>query len=147
MDTKDIDYSLKNIPVPTQSTYLKCLIDKTEHFIKRLRWAAFWFERKRHSANKNIDENAAENEEEEVFENYGFKTPRTPPQNQYLKAFDVYNLIQKVEFDNRRNHFQTRLRNDVREIKSGNKITVSADKSPNLYEVTVENYGKCYLKI
>ena len=111
MDTKDIEYSLKNIPIPTDSTYIKCLIEKTESFIKRVRWAAFWYERKQN--NRNTDPN--ENQDEEQNDNFGFKSPRTPPQNRFLKAFekDMYQLINKVEFDNRRNHFQRQLRNDV----------------------------------
>ena len=143
MDTKDIEYSLKNIPIPTDSSYIKCLIEKTESFIKKVRWAAFWYERKQN--NRNPDPN--ENQDEEQNDNFGFKSPRTPPQNRYLKAFekDMYQLINKVEFDNRRNHFQRQLRNDVRDIKSGTRITVAADKSPKLYEMSVEDYGKMLL--
>ena len=143
MDTKDIEYSLKNIPIPTDSTYIKCLIEKTESFIKRVRWAAFWYERKQN--NRNADPN--ENQDEEQNDNFGFKSPRTPPQNRFLKAFekDMYQLINKVEFDNRRNHFQRQLKNDVRDIKSDNRITVAADKSPKLYEMSVEDYGKMLL--
>ena len=143
MDTKDIEYSLKNIPIPTDSSYIKCLIEKTESFNKRVRWTAFWYERKQN--NRNPDPN--ENQDEEQNDNFGFKSPRTPPQNRYLKAFekDMYQLINKVEFDNRRNHFQRQLRNDVRDIKSGTRITVAADKSPKLYEMSVEDYGKMLL--
>ena len=67
-----------------------------------------------------------ENQDEEQNDNFGFKSPRTPPQNRYLKAFekDMYQLTNKVEFDNRRNHFQRQLRADVAEIKTSNLMTM-----------------------
>ena len=42
MNVKNFQYSLKNIPIPKDNAYLKCLIDKTEHFIKWMRWKAFF---------------------------------------------------------------------------------------------------------
>ena len=43
MEIKNFGYSLKNIPIPTKSSYLKCLTDKTENLIRRLRWKAYHF--------------------------------------------------------------------------------------------------------
>ena len=37
MNLRNYDYSLKNIPVPSNHTYLKCLTDKVAHFIRRMR--------------------------------------------------------------------------------------------------------------
>ena len=43
MESKTIGYSLKNIPIPSKSSYLKSMMDKVENFIKRIRWKAHFF--------------------------------------------------------------------------------------------------------
>ncbi len=37
------DYSLKNIPIPSQDAYLRNLIEKVESVLKRMRWKAHFF--------------------------------------------------------------------------------------------------------
>ena len=141
---------MKNIPIPSSFDYLKCLVSKTENFVKRLRWKVFWYEKKlqegtnepdinNNTRNPEEDENE---EEEETFLNYGFKSPRTPPQSEHLKAFetDLFKAINEIEFEYKPNHFQRQLKADVGEIKSSNLMTVPADKSPNLYEMDTGQY-------
>ena len=36
-------HSLKNIPIPQKDVFMKKLISKTEDFIQRIRWKAFFF--------------------------------------------------------------------------------------------------------
>ena len=81
MDQQTLGYSMKNIPIPSQTSYLKSLINKTEQFIKNIRWKAFFFE------------NGAPNKKKK--ETFGFKTENTPPQNKGLMAFenDLYAMI------------------------------------------------------
>ena len=43
MKLKNFGYSWKNIPIPSKTNYLKCMIEKVESFVKRLRWKAFYF--------------------------------------------------------------------------------------------------------
>ena len=43
MERTSFNYSLKNIPVPTLSSYKLRLIEKTESVIKRMRWKAHYF--------------------------------------------------------------------------------------------------------
>ena len=43
MEKFNIDYSKKNIPVPTKEEYNIHLISKTELFMKRMRWKALKF--------------------------------------------------------------------------------------------------------
>ena len=38
MESKILEYSLKNIPIPSKASYLKSMMDKVENFIKRIRW-------------------------------------------------------------------------------------------------------------
>jgi len=58
---------VKNIPIPNQDQYLKEIIDKLEHFIKRLHWKAIFFVKE------------AENDSAEALENYGFKLKKVRP--------------------------------------------------------------------
>ncbi len=37
------DYSLKNIPIPSQDAYLRNLIEKVENLLKCIRWKAHFF--------------------------------------------------------------------------------------------------------
>ena len=36
-------YSTKNIPICSEKQYIKALINKTEKFVKNLRWRTFFF--------------------------------------------------------------------------------------------------------
>ena len=86
MEKFDFDLSLKNIPIPTQKTFLKQMIDKTENFVSRVRRATdvYLFPEKYKNPKPS----------------YGFKSSRTAPKSDYLKPFedDLYNLIQRVHF-------------------------------------------------
>ena len=85
VEFQSINYSLKDIPILFQNNYLKALIQKTESFLKRLRWKAFFF-----------DNHDSRNDKE----TYSFMSQRTPPQNPSLAAFedDMYSLIKSIEF-------------------------------------------------
>ena len=47
-----MDYSDKNIPIPSRQDYKIHLISKTEKFIKRIRWKALEFSGKLESTEK-----------------------------------------------------------------------------------------------
>ena len=38
-----LEYSLKNIPIPSRDNYLRNLIEKVESVLKRMRWKAHFF--------------------------------------------------------------------------------------------------------
>ena len=144
MNTRNIQYSLKNIPIPSSFSYLKNLVNKTEDFVRRLRWKAFWYDKKLEAGQQNNQNrtNNENNEEEETPNNYGFRSPRNPPPNANLKEFeaDLFKMINEIEFENKPNHLQRQLRADARNIRSSDMMTVPADKSPNLYEMNTEQY-------
>ena len=132
MEIKNFRYSLKIIPIPTKSNYLKCLTEKTENFIRRLRCKDY------HFCKDNLQ---PANELANGY--FGFKTT-TPPPNEHLNAFEnnLYDLIQKVEFTNVQNTFQQKLKNGVHSIKSSSNTLVFADKITNLYELSQDHYEK-----
>ena len=68
MELKNFGYSLKNIPLPNKKTYTKLMIEKTQSFLKRLRWKAFFFD--------NPSENSGDKKQ-----NFRFKSEKCPSQN------------------------------------------------------------------
>ena len=108
------------------------MIEKIESFVRRLRWKAY------HLCKKN-----RENDSEQC-KNFRFKTVITPPQNEDLNAFenDMHGIIRNAEFTNIGNEFLDHLNRDIESIRSSKNVLVFADKSTNLYELSLENYQK-----
>ena len=59
---------MKNIPTASRSYYLKKLCEKTEQFLKRLRWKAIFYKTPGH----NLDSSDGK-------DTYGFKSRNSPP--------------------------------------------------------------------
>ena len=133
MNPKDFGYSLKNIPIPRKISYTKALMEKTESFLKRLRWKAYFF-----LNNSNEDESHEGNN----GINFKFKSDAVPPQIPQLVSFenDMYELVRNIKFQSYENEFQQQLRRDVDSIKSSNDLLIPADKTTNLYNLSVEHY-------
>ena len=106
------------------------MLEKLESFIKRLRWKAFFFDKK--------------NEVKDHFENFGFNTDISPPQHENLIPFekDLYQLMKSIQFKPVKNAFQQQLTTDIRKIKTCKSVIVSADKTTNLYKVDANDYKK-----
>ena len=130
MEKISFPYSTKNIPIPSNTEYIKRLIEKVEDFTKRLRWRVFYF----------MNPNSKPNHKE----TYGFKSPRLPPFVPQLKSFedDLLALIEGVRFRKINSPLQKELRKDVRRIQNEQNILVSADKTNNHYSVPPKQYEK-----
>ena len=142
MESKTLEYSTSNIPLSNKNTYIKDLIHKTEHFVRRLRWKVFHFLNKSSEKENqsNDKENKAKNKEnntndEENKSNFGFRSKASPPKNALIYEFenDLYDLIQNVEFKVVKNDFQRQMQSDLHSIKTSKKVFVKADKTKNLY--------------
>ena len=75
------DFSLKNIPIPSKTSYDLKLIEKIEGVIKRMPWKAYFFlnERKCQSDNKNT---------------FGFRLRYHPPQTLTCKnSKRIYSIL------------------------------------------------------
>ena len=127
MEKVNLQYSMKNIPIPSNHEYKKMLVAKTEHLIKRMRWKVLAFDGKLKSSDKNT---------------YGFRTSRYPEPSPDLVQFesDLMDMIRNIEFRPVRNEFQARMREDITNIKNSDKVYVSADKSTNLYKMDKTDY-------
>ena len=128
MDKFSLNYSTKNILIPSNSEYTKRLIEKVEDFIKRLRWRALFFLN---------PESKSDNKE-----TYGFKSPKSPPVIPQLKQFeeDLLCLIEDLQFCKTKSQMQTRLSNDFKKIQNEANILVPADKTNNYYSVNKQQY-------
>ena len=129
MDRMSFDYSTKNIPPATKPNYLKCLIEKTEHFIRRLRWRCFFYKYPNASSDNK--------------ETYGFKSRKSPPVIEELKEFEncMIDLVQSIKFKDSTNSFQEKLKSDIASIKEDKRITVKADKTTNFYKMETSKYN------
>ena len=116
-----LDYSLKNIPIPSRDNYLKNLIEKAESVLKRMRWKAHFFLKGEKS--------------QENTRNFGLSSNKTPPTVLELKPFeeDVIKLLETIKFRDTKDYFQDTLANDLKKINSSDKMFVFADKT-NIYE-------------
>ena len=121
---------MKNIPVSGKNAYMKIMMEKMESLVRRMRWKALFFEK---PEMRTADNNT-----------YGFNSNKSPPQMELIVPFenDLYDLVSNIRFSPRRNEFQKQLSKDVREIALSKNVLVSADKTPNLYSVTSEEYKK-----
>ena len=128
MESKNLGYSLKSIPIPF---YLKSMMDKVENFVKRIRWKAHFFENPMMRDNNN-------------YTKYGLRSNISPPQNPALTSFekDIYDMVRNIEFRKVRNDYQYKLKEDINEIRSSKNFFVFADKSTNLHEMSVTDYNR-----
>ena len=132
MEKASLNYSLKNIPIPSKDAYTKQLYGYTESFIQRMRWRAFHFLK-----DKDDDDCT-----EQRRETYGFNTAKSAKPIPLLRQFeeDLIDLISNIEFRKHIPPFQRKLLSDVKKINKSDKLFVPADKSANVYEVEMKTY-------
>lgn len=107
METLDMNYSGKNIPLPT-----KCLLEKIELVIKRMHWKAHFFLKK----NDTEEENDSASEPENDHAYYGLKSKRTPPKINEMANFekDMLNIVvqSRIQASEKRISIKTRQRRE-----------------------------------
>ena len=132
MNSQSFNYSLKNIPIPDNTSYKLLLIEKIESFIKRIRWKAFFF--LKDSEKETNENNNISGTQNNTDNNFGFKTKNTPPQCVELENFedDFLNLARNLQFKNTNSQFQNQLKSDVSRIKNDPNVLVFADKTNNI---------------
>ena len=97
MEKKNFNYSLRNVPIPTQNSYMKSMIAKAESLLRRMRWKVYWYEQDQKKKGKD-------SKEEADYCTYGFNTDKTPPKSIALTPFedDMYNMLNNIKFNRRR---------------------------------------------
>ena len=125
------DYSTKNIPLPSERSYKLQLIEKIEMVIKRMRWKAIFQDTKKEKNNQ---------------QKYGLRSFKIPPPVKELAAFEseLIDLVKNIKCRKLKNRLQNQLKEDIIKINQSDKTLVFADKSPNMYRLTKEQYVKMW---
>ena len=129
MEKFSVNYSTKNIPLPSQNDYRQRLIEKTEQFLRRMRWKAYFF------LNPSTISNTKDT--------YGFKSAKNPPPVEELKEFenDMLKMIQSTKFKHINSPFLNKLKDDAIKIKNETKLLIAADKTTNFYKLEPSAYN------
>ena len=142
---KAINYSLKNIPFPSNDSFMKKLIHQTEKLLNRMRWKALFFKKKQEES-----ENESESDDEEEYERktFGFNTANSPPAIKEISDFekDVWDLVENVRFTKEKTLFQKKMDKDIRDINKSKNVFIKSDKTGNIYETSPDNYKKLLKK-
>lgn len=141
---RHFNFSMKNIPVQNEDSFLKNFIHRTEDFITRLRWPILFFLKREEEKKKDNCDDCESDGEDERKETYGFRSTRIPPPIKEIEEFeqDLWSMVEGIQFNKKRTQFQKRLINEVKEIKKSKNLIIPADKTSNMYEVPVEKYNK-----
>ena len=133
MERIKFDYSLKNIPISSKSSYQLQLIDKIESVVKRTRWKAHFFLTNTYNANDSVNR-----------ETYGFKSKHHSGLRKELETFeeDLFDIASSLKFRNTTDDFQKQLKEDISSINSSSDVLISAGKTNNIYQTTAEQYKK-----
>ena len=104
MEPKSLQYSTKNIPVPSRKLYYETLITKVKKFVHRGRWKAYF------TLNPN--------KKPKQKQNYGFKSTAAAPFVTQMKFFEdkLADLVKNVKFNRKPNKFQQTLKKDAQKI-------------------------------
>ena len=131
MEKFNINYSLKNIPIPSNESHLIKLIEKIESVVKRMRWRAHFFLQVKHESDIRK-------------ENFGFKSENTPPQCEHMEAFkkEFLDMIPNIKFRSVKDTFQKKLKEDIPKIKQSSNVFVFADKTSNIYDMSEQQHKK-----
>ena len=129
MEKVNLNYSTKNIPIPSERSYLLKLTEKIELVIKRMRWKAIYFSEGKEKRNQT--------------EWYGLKSTMCPGKVNELVPFEknLIALVKNVKFRKVKNHFQKKLQHDIKMIRTSDKTLTFADKTNNMYRLSKDQYN------
>ena len=120
-------YSTKNIPLPSHKEYKLQLVHSIRKFFDNISWRVHFFK------------NPSDKEEKETF---GFKSIRKVPRHDELAPVQdaLYALVKDIKFGRYSDTFQSKLKNDLEDIKNETKVIVKGDKTSNYYKLEKEQY-------
>ena len=112
-------YSTKHIPICSQKQYIKASINKTESFVKNLRWRTFFF------LNPDLERPSKKS--------YGFNSTKPTLSIPELKDFEdgITLLIENIKFKSTKSNLQCKQKKDLKKIRSDNHLFIPADKTNN----------------
>ena len=128
MDHLNFNYSMKNVPLPSEDEYKIEFLNSIHNFDTRMRWRAYWY------LNPQLPK-----PNKETFD---LKTSIPPPHVPEMKVFQdgLCDIAQNLKFRKMNETFLNKLNNDLRNIKRETKIIVPADKTRNYYKMNKDDY-------
>ena len=130
MDHHSFEYSMKNVPIPSEEEYKLELLNSIHTFDTRMRWRAF------HFLNPNLSKSSKKT--------FGLNTSKVPPTVKELKHLQdgLCEIAKNLEFRDVSNQFQNKLKDDLKDIKNEKKVIISADKTRNYYKMERDDYNE-----
>ena len=113
---------MKTIGIPTNDQYRRCLINKTESVVHRMRWKANFYV----NGNNGTEKGGK----------FGLPSKKCGPPVKEMKGFeeDLIKLISEVSFLNVNDPFLKQVNEDIKNVNSSKNVFVFADKTTNVYE-------------
>ena len=110
-------YCTKNIPLLSQNDFLQRLIEKSEQFLRRMCWKAYFFLNPGTSTSSK--------------DTYGFKSTKNPTPIDELKEFEdnMLKMVQLSKFKQVNDSFLNKLNDDAERIKKETKLLIATDKT------------------
>ena len=133
MNKFNLDHSTKDIPVPTSKVFMNMFISSIEALASQMEWATTFFFNPKSKTTKNT---------------FNFKSNQKPPKNPELIPFkqELIKIASSIEFENKPNRFQAKLREEKNNIINLNNVIVPADKTCNHYEMEPNEYKELIAK-
>ncbi len=91
------NFSMKNIPFPSECQFVLSLTDRIVDFIKRIWWKTFFF------YNPGMEDNE---------QKYNFKSLKIPPNKKMLEQFEdnLFKFVKKIKFKSNNDEFKKTLK-------------------------------------
>ena len=130
MDPYRFDYSMKNVPIPSEKEFKLEFLHSVHTFSTRMQWRAF------HFLNPNQTKNRKET--------FGLNTSKAPPPIKELKALQdgLCDIAKNIKFKKVNDQFQNKLKDDLNNIRREEKVIIAADKTRNFYKTDKEKYNE-----
>ena len=89
-----------------------------------------------------INKNKKASEDYKEGFSYGLKSSRSPPQVKDLIQFedDLVRIVKELKFRKVKNNFQTKLREDMKQVQTSKKTLTPADKTSNMHRLHKNDY-------
>ena len=129
MEKVNLNYSTKNIPIPSERSYLLKLTEKIELVIKPMRWKAIHYNEGQGRRNQT--------------EWYGLRSTRCPGKVNELIPFekDLIALVKVIKFRKVKNQFLKKFQQDIKRIRTSDKTMTIADKTNSIYRLSKDQYN------
>ena len=122
---------MKNVPIPSEKQFELEFLGSIHKLSNKMRWRT----------EKHLHPERFQNKRE----TYSLKSTKAPPDLKEVKELKVFHdglcdIAKNLKYRKFRNNFHKKLKSDLRNIVSDDKVIIKADKTRNLYKSEKEEY-------